>query len=250
MLTSCGFEYTDHADFLANGFANATTAPCPAVVGNSEAAVVAANVKGLDSSTGYDYRIKIASHGGSAESAAQSFQTLPPLPPEATTTGVSALTKTTATLGGTVNPRGGTVSDCHFEYVTETSFQSSGFAGATSKACATTPSGNVSNSVSAKVTGLSAGTTYRLRVVATSNSGTTQAGATTFATVAETCGENPAACPTPPSLPPAQVEAGPVVTVPPKPPAKPLKCRKGFKKKIVRGKPKCVRIKKRRAKRC
>ncbi len=252
VLTSCGFEYTDHADFLANGYANATTAPCPAVVGNEESTIISAKVKDLDPATSYDYRVKIANFGGSAEVPSQSFQTLPPLPPEATTGTASALTKTTATLAGTVNPKGGTVSNCHFEYIAEAGFQSGGFTGATSKACATTPSGNVNVNVSAKVTGLTVGTTYRARVVATNNSGTTQAADKTFATVAETCAENPQLCPpeTPPTpAPPAQVEAGPLPASPAPPQAKPLKCRKGFKKKLVRGKPKCVRVKKRTRKR-
>jgi hypothetical protein len=253
VLTSCGFEYTDHADFLVNGFANATTAPCPAVVGNEEGISLSANVKGLDPSTSYDYRLKIASHGGAAETAGQSFQTLPPLPPEATTTAASSLTKTVATLGGTVNPKGGTVSNCHFEYVTEAGFQSTGFAGATSKLCSTTPSGNVAVAVSAKATGLTVGAAYRFRVVVTSNSGTVEAPPASFSTLAETCAENPALCPpaeTPQiPAPPAQVEAwpipAPIVSAPPKP----LKCRKGFKKKRVRGKLKCARVKKHRPRR-
>jgi hypothetical protein len=252
VLTSCGFEYTDHADFLANGYDNAETAPCPAVVGDAESVSVLAKVNGLDTETSYDYRIQVESYGGSAESASQAFQTLPPLAPEVTTGAASALTKTTATLGGTVNPKGGTVSNCHFEYVTEAGFQSNGFTGATSKVCSTIPSGNVANSVSAKVTGLGAATTYRFRVVATNNSGTGTATPATFATVAETCVENPALCPPAetPQAPasPATPAPGPIV-VPPALQPKPLKCRKGFKKKKVRGKLKCVKVKKRRSQR-
>jgi hypothetical protein len=251
VLTSCAFEYTEHADFLANGFDNAHTAACPEVVGDSEATPLAASVNGLDTSTSYDYRIKIASHGGSAESTVQSFQTLPPLPPEATTTTASALTTTTATLGGMVNPKGGTVSNCHFEYATEAAFQSTGFSGAISKSCLPTPSGNVANSVSAKVSGLTANTTYRFRVVATNNSGTTPAPDASFTTVGETCAENPALCP-PTEIPqpaPAQAEVGPVPALPPPTQSKPIKCRKGFKKKRVRGKLKCVRVKKGRPRR-
>lgn len=248
VLTSCGFEYTTHADFLANGYANAKIAPCPAVVGDNASVSISANVKGLTTATSYDYRIQVESHGGSAEGSTQSLQTLPPLPPEVTTGTASGLTKSAATLAGTVNPKGGTVSSCRFEYVTDASFQSAGFAGATSKACSPPPSGNVSIAVSAKVTGLSAGTTYRVRVVATNNSGTTQAGDTTFATVAETCAENPALCPPPetpqqPAQPAAPAPSGPVTA--PQAAKKPLKCRKGFKKKKVRGKLKCMRIKKR-----
>lgn len=251
VLTTCAFEYTDHADFLANGFANADLAPCPGVVGDAEAVALSAKVAGLAPSTSYDYRIKVQSHGGGVESTSQSFQTLPPLPPEATTGAASALTKTTATLAGTVNPKGGTVSSCRFEYVTEAGFQSGGFAAATTKACSTVPSGNVVSNVSAKITGLTAGTAYRFRLAVTNNSGTTQAPEASFATVAETCAENPVFCPPPTtSQPPAQVEAGPTPISPPvgtpQPQPKPLKCRKGFKKKKVRGKLKCVRAKKRR----
>jgi hypothetical protein len=254
VLTSCGFEYTDHADFLANGYANAEDAPCPGVVGTPESTTVSASVTGLDPGTSYEYRIKVESHGGAAQSGDQSFQTLPPLPPEVTTGAATSLSKNGATLGGTLNPKGGTVTDCHFEYATQSAFQSGGFSAATSKACTTKPSGNLALAVSTKVTGLEAGTTYRFRLVATNNSGTTQAPDAGFATTAETCAENPAVCPPPPVTPtspsaPPQVEAGPL----PIPPSggdqkKPLKCHKGFKKKRVRGKLKCVRIKKRRPK--
>ncbi|HEU4944786.1 MAG TPA: hypothetical protein VFT10_06450 [Solirubrobacterales bacterium] len=250
VLTTCHFEYTDHADFLANGFANAESAPCPALVGNRENTTISAAASGLTPATDYDYRIQVGSFGGTDESGPQAFETLPPLAPEATTGAASAITKTTATLAGTVNPKGGTVSSCRFEYVTEAGFVSSGFSGASSKACATTPSGNVAAAVSAKVTGLTAGTTYRVRVVATNNSGTGTAVDKAFATVAETCAENSALCP--PSPGPSQ-PAEPVTVAPPLTPAspapKPLKCRKGFKKKRVRGKLKCVRLKKPRSKR-
>jgi hypothetical protein len=250
VLTTCEFEYTDHADFLANGFTGADTAQCPGLLGSNESTSASASVSGLQPGTSYDYRIRIASFGGTAEAGPQALETLPPLPPEATTGSASALAKTTATLAGSVNPKGGKISNCHFEYVTEASFQSSGFTAATSKACLTTPSGNAPVSVQAKVSGLTAGTAYRFRVVATNNSGTAQAAESTFSTVAETCAENPALCPPPsggggstPSLP-APTSPAPV-TPPTAPAKKPLKCRKGFKKKKVRGKSKCVKIKKR-----
>jgi hypothetical protein len=250
VLTTCHFEYTDHADFLANGYANAEAANCPSLVGDRESTTISTAVSGLTPGTDYDYRIQGTSFGGSAESGPQAFKTLPPLPPETTTGAASSVTKTSATLTGSVNPKGGTIANCHFEYLNEAGFLSNGFAGATSKTCATMPSGNVSSPVSAKVTGLAAGTIYRVRVVATNNSGTGAAPDKAFTTVAETCSENPAVCP-PPAAP--SQPSGPVVQAPPPtaaPPApKPLKCRKGFKKKKVRGKLKCVRIKKSRSKR-
>jgi hypothetical protein len=251
-LTSCEFEYTDHADFLANGFAHAKTAACPPLIGENASTQISASVGSLTPSTSYDYRVKIASYGGAAESGSQTFETLPPLPPVATTGAASALTKTTATLAGSVDPKGGTVSNCHFEWVTEAAFQLTGFTGAGSKTCSPTPIGNGAVSVTAKPSGLAAGTAYRFRVVATNNSGTGTATDNGFATVAETCSENVTLCP--PSSGGGSQPSSPTVTTPPPstnptPAPKPLKCRKGFKKKRVRGKLKCVKVKKHRAKR-
>jgi hypothetical protein len=250
VLSSCKFEYTDHADFLANGFANATSAACPSLLGQSQDTVITAAVSGLTPGTDYDYRIRIASYGGSAEAGPQAFETLPPLPPESTTGSATAVTKTSATLAGSVNPKGGPVSNCHFEWVTEAAFQATGFTGASTKACAPLPTGNVASPVSAAVSGLTPATTYRFRVVAINNSGTGTALPATFSTPAETCSDNPALCPPSgeSSLPPASSPPPPTVTPPPVQ-KKPLKCRRGFRKKKVRGKLRCVRVKKHRSRR-
>jgi hypothetical protein len=249
VLKTCHFEYTTHADFLANGYANAKTAACPALVGERESTTISAAVSSLSAATTYDYRIQIGNHGGSAESGPQQFETLPALPPEVTMETAKSITKTTATLAASVNPKGGKISNCHFEYVDEASFQSAGFSGAASKNCSAIPKGNVATAVTANVSALAAGTTYRFRVVAVNNAGTATATGNTFATVAETCAENAALCPpagggASSSLPPAAPV--PVVTPPSAPRPKPLKCRKGFKKKKVRGKAKCVKVKKHR----
>ena len=250
-LTACEFEYIKHTEFLTNGFVGAKTAACPPLVGEDASTQISAAVGSLTTSTSYDYRIKIGSYGGEDESGPQAFETLPPLPPEATTGSASALTKTTATLAGSVNPKGGTISNCHFEWVMEAAFGASGFSGAGSKACTPTPSGNSAVAVTAKISGLAAGTTYRFRVVATNNTGTATATDKAFATVAETCSENVAFCPpsgggSQPVVSPAWT---PLPVTSPAPAPKPLKCRKGFKKKRVHGKLKCVKAKKHRAKR-
>ncbi len=256
VLTTCHIEYTDHADFLANGYANAQTVACPSLIGTTAGTTVTAAANALTPATSYDYRVQVASYGGSAESGPQAFETLPPLPPEATTGAASSITLNTATLAGTVNPKGGKISNCHFEYVTEAAFLSGGFTGATSKSCSTTPSGNVTSAVSAKPTGLAAGTTYHYRVVATNNSGTGTATDKTFSTVAETCSNNPALCPPsggggsqPPTSAPPTTPVPPVVPSTTPPQKKPLKCHKGFKKKRVHGKLKCVKVKKAHSKR-
>jgi beta-glucanase (GH16 family) len=78
----------------------------------------------------------------------------------------SSLTQTSATLNATVNPNGGAVSDCHFEYRTTASYGSS-------VPCTTLPgAGTSAVAVSAPVTGLAANTTYHFRIVATNPGGT------------------------------------------------------------------------------
>lgn len=255
VLTTCHYEYTTHADFLANGYSNAKVAACPALLGERESTTISTAVGGLTAGTSYDYRIQIGSHGGSAEAGPQTFETLSPLPPEATTEAAKSITKTTATLAASVNPKGGKVSNCHFEYVSETAFQNTGFSGAASKNCAPTPSGNAASAVTANVSALAAGTAYRFRVVATNNAGTKTATDRAFSTVAETCAENQALCPPsgggsqPPALPAPPAPAPVATPTVHKHKHKPLKCRKGFKKKRVRGKRKCVRVKRHRRKR-
>lgn len=253
VLTSCVFEYTDHADFLAGEWANAETAACPALIGAGASVSIGAGLTGLSPGTSYDYRVQIESHGGSADGGTQTLETLPPLPPEATTGSATSVSKSSASLGGSVNAKGGIVSNCHFEYVTEAAFQADGFTGAGSKPCAPTPSGTAAIAVSATAAGLAPDTAYRFRVVATNNSGTTEASSSSFATAAETCAENAALCPPPPEGPTQTVPAPtlpPATTPTPTAPHKrPLRCRRGFKKKRVRGKLRCVRIKAHRGKR-
>lgn len=249
-LTDCHFEYTDDADFQEHGFLNATSLPCLSAPGGPAATTVSAQLSSLAPATAYDYRIVVASNGGSAEGSAQKFTTLPPLPPLATTGSASAIALTKATIKGSVNPRGGPISNCHFEYTTDADFQKNGFAKAVSAVCSPAkPSGTSDVAVSAPITNLTAGTSYRFRVVATNNSGTGNGFDQAFATMEETCATNQALCPPPP--PPEEAPLPPLLMQPPvsppiTPPAKkPLKCRKGFKKKRVRGKMKCVKIKRR-----
>jgi hypothetical protein len=251
-LSDCHFDYTNHADFQANGFTNATAAPCQFEPVGSSSTPTLLTATGLTPATDYDYRIVVTSNGGTAEGTAMQFKTLPPLPPSASIGTASAITQTKATLSGSVNPKGGDVSDCHFDYTNQADFQANGFANAKSTECLFTPEGTSNSPVSTITTGLTAGTTYRFRVVATTNAGTTEAAGGTFATLADTCATNPAVCPQPPVIieePFVEDEAQLPAIVPPVTPTTPLKCRKGFKKKKVRGKLKCVKIKKKRAKR-
>jgi hypothetical protein len=248
VLSDCHFEYITDADFQANGYANAKSIPCPSLLGSPGSTPVSAKAGGLSPATGYDYRILVASNGGSDESVSQAFTTLPPLPPDAVATVANAITQTTATLAGTVNPHGGPISNCQFEFATEAAFLEKGFTGAGLKACSPTPSGTTAVGVTAKLTGLLAGGAYRFRVVATNNSGTAKGADKAFTMLADTCQTNPAVCPPPSggaSQPPAQAPGTPPVSTPPAA-KRPLKCKKGFKKKRVHGKLKCVKVKPKR----
>jgi hypothetical protein len=249
-ITDCHFEYTDAADFGANGFANATSLPCTSTPSGSSPVQISRVLPGLSPGATYDYRIVVTGYGGKAEGSVQAFTMLPPLAPDATTGSATEITKTTATLGGTVNAHGGPISDCHFEYTTSAEFEVSGFTKATSINCLTKPNGTSDVSVSAKVASLTAGTSYRYRVLATNNSGTTPGLDQPFATPAETCENTPALCP-PPVVPPTTTTPTPIA--PPASPLptapKPLRCHKGFKKKTVHGNPKCVKVKKHRKRR-
>ena len=96
--------------------------------------------------------------------------------PTASTGAASGVGRTAATLNGTVNP-GGAATSWHFEYGTTTAYglqSAGGDAGA----------GSADVPVSIQVSGLSAGTTYHYRVVATNADGTVTGADRTFTTAA------------------------------------------------------------------
>jgi hypothetical protein len=93
--------------------------------------------------------------------------------PIVTTADATAITATTATLNGSVDPQSIAVTDCHFEYVDDAEFQANGFINATDAACVPDPgSGSGAVAVSADVAGLSGGIHYHFRLVAANANGT------------------------------------------------------------------------------
>ena len=87
--------------------------------------------------------------------------------PPAVETGVVSSQSTSLSLPGTVNPDGAEVTACLFQYGTTTEYGSS-------VPCATPPgSGSSPVAVSAPLSGLSQGTTYHYRLLATNSAGTT-----------------------------------------------------------------------------
>jgi len=228
----CEFVYdTDSA------FGSPDTVPCvpDPVIGSATTPVSAVLSGSLSANTTYYFHVKAENPGGATTGSDQQFTTLPNAP-AAKTDPASGIAQATATLNGTVNASGASTT-CKFEYGTTTSYGKSA-------PCSVDPvTGSTDTAVSAALSGLAAGTTYHYRVSTTNAGGTTNGSDATFATLADTCATNPALCP--PAAPPAPPVATPPVTTPP-PAAKPLKCKKGFKKKTVKGKKKCVKVKKRK----
>jgi hypothetical protein len=99
-----------------------------------------------------------------------------PEPPTVETKPATAIRQSSATLNATVNPQGGLVSDCHFNYGTSTFYGSS-------IPCSALP-GSASNPVAvwANLNGLSANTTYHFQIVATNPTGTSEGGDEVFTT--------------------------------------------------------------------
>jgi hypothetical protein len=91
--------------------------------------------------------------------------------------GVSALLK------GTVDPAG-KATTWFFQYVTEASFEASGFAAATSTAPTAAGNGNGPQPARAAIAGLAPGTAYRFRLRATNPDGTAESAPAAFSTTA------------------------------------------------------------------
>jgi hypothetical protein len=226
----CSFAYVNDADFQVNGFANATSVPCSQTPSGQTGTEIEARASGLAPATSYHYRVTATTYAGATESTATTFETLPVAASTITPEAPTGVTENGATLRATVNPHGGQVSSCRFEYGTSVSY-------GTTIICPKLVDPVTTNvSESRSVLNLSPGTTYHYRLVVISNAGTVQGGDTEFTTAS-------------PPAPPSPATPAPSVTIspPPSPPPiattpQPLRCRKGFHKKKVRGKLKCVKI--------
>ena len=98
------------------------------------------------------------------QGAIETFKTLFPAP-TVKTEKATEVTQTSATLNATVNPNGGAVTSCKFEYGPKVPYEKS-------VPCAALPGlGESPGAVSAPVSGLSTNTTYHFRIVATNTSG-------------------------------------------------------------------------------
>ncbi|MFH1232104.1 MAG: DUF6531 domain-containing protein [Planctomycetota bacterium] len=115
--------------------------------------------------------------GGTGDGWDQHNSSPLPQPPTCTTNAATNITYNSATLNGTVNPKGLNVTSCYFDYGTSQSYGSQ-------QNVSTLPgSGTSPVSVSANISSLSDYTQYNFRVVATNAEGTTNGSNLTFITV-------------------------------------------------------------------
>ena len=136
-------------------------------------AAVSDTISGLAPGTVYHFRVVATSSEGVTNGGDQTFTT--PGPPIVATSAASAVGLTGATLNATVNPTG-LDTDYHFEYGLDTNY-------GTPTPSASAGNGGTAVAESVPITGLTRGTTYHYRVVATNAGGTVHGNDMTFTTL-------------------------------------------------------------------
>jgi FG-GAP repeat len=172
-VSECKFEYGETTSY-------GKTEKCsPASLGQGESPVaVSASVTHLSANTTYDFRISATNAGGTSTGSNATFKTLANVgtAPTVVTGSASPVGSHSATLNATVNPNGGNVYECEFEYGETTSY------GKTEKCTSLPGEGNLPIAVSASVTGLTANTTYHFRISAYNPGGNSKDGDAMFKT--------------------------------------------------------------------
>jgi hypothetical protein len=170
-VSNCAFEYGTTEAYEAS-------VPCSSLPGaGAEPVAVSAALENLSANTTYHFRIVATSPGGTSIDIfnAQRFETLPNAPTVVTTV-ASSLSQTSAVLNATVNPNGGTLMNCHFDYGTTIGYGHE-------VPCSSLPGSGASPvDVSASVTGLIKNTIYHFRIVAANTGGTSPGGDQTLET--------------------------------------------------------------------
>ena len=170
-VSECKFEYGTSISY-------GQVASCASLPGSGSSPVeVTAALSGLTANTTYHFRISATNAAGVSKGADETLLTLPNAP-TVVTKAASPIGQSTATLTGTVNPNGGEVTKCEFEYGTTVSY------GSTAPCSPAPGSGTSAVAVSAAITGLSANTTYHFRISATNAGGTSKGSDETLKTTA------------------------------------------------------------------
>ena len=155
---------TDTSYFFQYGTTTAYGSNTPSTGAGAGSAdeAASANLTGLTSSTTYHYRLVAVSSAGPTLGADQTFTTT--TPPAVTTGNVSQVTRSSATLNGTVNPEG-QATTYYFRYGTTTAY-------GTQTSPASAGAGNGAVGVNATANNLSPNTTYHYQLVAQNAGGT------------------------------------------------------------------------------
>jgi hypothetical protein len=163
--TTWHFEYGPSASYGSN-------TPSQNAGSGTTPVNLSAPVSGLRTGVVYHFRLVATNSAGTGRGADRTFTLV--AAPSVTTGPASSVSATTANLNGSVVPNGQETS-WHFDLGTSTSY---GIATATKSA----GSGTSSTNVSAAVAGLTPGTTYHYRLVASNAAGTTPGADRTFTT--------------------------------------------------------------------
>jgi hypothetical protein len=160
-VSKCEFEYGTTTTYGSS----ATCTPSPG--SGSGPVAVSVSVSGLTANTTYHFRISATNAGGTSKGSDEAFKTVTaPMPaPTVETKAASSITQTSAALNATVNPNGGAVNMCEFEYGTTTSYGSS-------VPCSLPQGESGAVAVVVSIEGLAAATTYYFRIVAANQGGT------------------------------------------------------------------------------
>ena len=155
-VEECRFEYgttQSYGKTAACTVAGAGTTPVP----------VAVPVVELQPNTEYHFRLTARTSGGSGSGLDESFKTRP-VTPAVQTLPATAISRSGATLNGSVNPDGAPVEECRFEYGTTQSY------GKTA-ACTVAGAGTTPVPVAVPVAGLQPNTEYHFRLTARNSAG-------------------------------------------------------------------------------
>lgn len=187
----CAFQYTTKADFEAEEFEGASTAPCAPggpFIGTGEEAVSAA-VSGLDPGAAYFFRLLASNENGPNPGETLSLSTVGL--PKIDAAFIADVSLDGATVEGLVNPNGGPNAAVEttytVEYVSDADFKASGYADAVKVPAAgkAIGSGTADVKVAQRLSGLAVGSAYHFRIVAENEAGEEKGPDMTFATYAE-----------------------------------------------------------------
>ena len=173
-VESCEFEYGTSTSY-------GQSAPCAPAVPYASATPATASVSGLSASTEYHFRI-VASNANGVESPGGDQTFITKGPPTVASESVDAITRTSAEFHGSINPHGYSTSFA-FEYVDQAQYEIDGFDSAQETPPVVVGSQETDQPVSAPVEGLTVGTKYHYRLVATSSHGTDRGADQSFETI-------------------------------------------------------------------